>query len=119
MSGTGALSMPLIEAPLEFRTRSAGTLGKDKAFIICPKCEAPMFIRRSERMTETIKHLHAHCTNTGCGLTAAFEVGLIHVFNPGLIHRPDLNLPQCPAEKIPPARGGADDGQFSMFGGPS
>lgn len=74
MSGEGLLRGPLIHAPLEFRIRSGGAPAKDSAFITCPKCEAPCFIRRSERITETVKHLHAHCTNTGCGHTFLSQV---------------------------------------------
>lgn len=111
---------PLIEAPLEFRVRSGGAPAKDSAFITCPKCEAPCFIRRSERITERVKHLHAHCTNTGCGHTFLAEVNFVHSFNPGLVDRPDLDLPHCPRDKIPhvmPPR--SDDppaDQMSMFG---
>jgi hypothetical protein len=117
----GKLSgQPLIEAPLAFRVRSGGAPAKDAAFITCPKCEAPCFIRRSERLTEKVKHLHAHCTNTGCGHTFMCEVNFVHSFSPGLIERPDLDLPMCPKDKIPqvlPPRGGdPDPDQTSMFG---
>jgi len=120
MSGEGILrGGPLIHAPLEFRLRSGGALSKDSALITCPKCEAPAFIRRSSRVTATVKHLHAHCTNTGCGHTFMSEIVFVHSFNPGLISRPDLDLPQCPADQIPhvlpPSRDGADDNQASMF----
>ncbi|WP_337846884.1 ogr/Delta-like zinc finger family protein [Sphingomonas sp.] len=112
---------PLIEAPLEFRVRSGGAPAKASAFITCPKCEAPCFIRRSERITEKVKHLHAHCTNTGCGHTFMVEVSFVYSFNPGLVNRPDLDLPLCPREKIPhvlpPRSGEADDDQMSMFSG--
>lgn len=112
---------PLIEAPLEFRLRSGGAPAKDSSFITCPKCEAPCFIRRSERITERVKHLHAHCTNTGCGHTFMSEVSFVYSFNPGLVDRPDLDLPLCPREKIPhvlPPRGKDDEqSQMSMFSG--
>lgn len=120
MSGEGLLRGPLIQAPLELRLRSGGALTKDRAFCICPKCEAPAFIRRSERITAKVKQLHAHCTNTGCGMTFMMEVSFVHMFNPGLIDRPDLDLAQCPADKIPhvmpPSRDGPDDeDQMTMF----
>lgn len=113
---------PLIEAPLEFRVRSGGAPARDSAFITCPKCEAPCFIRRSERITEKVKHLHAHCTNTGCGHTFMAEVSFVYSFNPGLVSRPDLDLPLCPREKIPhvlpPRNGGEPESdQISMFSG--
>lgn len=120
MSGEGHLqSRPLIHAPLEFRMRSSGTQA-NRAFVLCPKCEAPGFIRRSERITVTVKHLHCHCTNTGCGHTWLMELTFVHSFNPGLIDRPDLNLKVCPREQVPhvlPPEKGADDGQISMFTG--
>lgn len=123
MSGEGATlaSGPLIEAPLEFRLRSGGTIANDRAFIICPKCEAPCFIRKSIRLTETVKHLVAHCTNSGCGHIFKSEVSFIHSLVEGNIDRPDLNLPVCPREEVPhilpPARDGPkDDAQKSMFG---
>lgn len=120
MSGEGLLpAFRLIEAPLEFRLRSGGAPAKDSAFLTCPKCGAPCFIRRSERVTETVKHLHAHCTNTGCGHTFMAQLSFVHSFNPGLIHRPDLNLPVCPRDQVPqvmpPSRDGPDDGQTSLF----
>lgn len=122
MSGEGLLrGAPLIEAPLKFRMRSAGTqAGRDAAFVICPKCDAPAFIRHSERKTPKVKHLHAHCTNTGCGHTFLVEVVFVHSFNPGLVDRPDLDLAQCPRDQIPhvlpPTRDGPDDDdQMSMF----
>jgi hypothetical protein len=121
MSGEGILRGPLIQAPLEFRLRSGGAPAKDSALLTCPKCEAPAFIRRSERVTATVKHLHAHCTNTGCGATFKMEIVLVHMINPGLIQRPDLDLPQCPASEVPhilpPTRDGPDPDQISMFAG--
>lgn len=110
--------MPLIEAPLEFRLRSGGAQSRE-ALVTCPKCGAPAFIRRSDRISETYKVLSAHCTNTGCGATADWDLALKWMINPGLVARPDLNLPTCPREKIthvlPPSNRDADDGQTSMF----
>lgn len=112
---------PLIQAPLEFRVRSGGAPARDSALITCPKCEAPCFIRRSERITEKVKHLHAHCTNTGCGHTFMAEISFVHSFNPGLVERPDLDLPVCPRDKVPhvlpPRAGDGDSDQISMFSG--
>jgi hypothetical protein len=115
----GPRPAPLVYAPLEFRVRSGGAPSKDSAFITCPKCEAPCFIRRSQRITAKVKHLDAHCTNTGCAHTFMAEVSFVHTFSPGLIERPDLDLPICPREKVPqvmPAgRNTANDSQMSMF----
>jgi hypothetical protein len=122
MSGTGALHMPLIEAPLAFRLRSGGAQAKDNAFITCPNCSAPMFVRHSTRQTDTVKHLIVHCTNSGCGMTGMSELVFVHYFNPPAFMRPDANLVPCPRERVPnvlPPSADADDGQISMFGGPS
>lgn len=121
MSGEGVLSSrPLVEAPLQFQLRSGGAPARDSAFVLCPKCDAPCFIRRSERITETVKHLTAHCTNSGCGHIFKCEVAFIHTLVPGLLDRPDLDLPVCPPGQVPhvlpPARDGPDDErQRSMF----
>ncbi|KPH62313.1 ogr/Delta-like zinc finger family protein [Novosphingobium sp. ST904] len=123
MSGEGILhGKPLIYAPLEFRLRSGGAPAKDSALIICPVCEAPAFIRRSVRHTPTVKHIHCHCTNTGCGMTYMAEIAFVHTFNPSLIRREGLDLPQCPSDQIPqvlpPTRDSSDGDpdQLSMFG---
>lgn len=112
---------PLIEAPLQFRVRSGGSQTRDRAFILCPKCDAPGFIRHSLRITEQVKQLHVHCTNTGCGHTFLAELAFVHSFNPGLIDRPDLNLKQCPRDLIPqvlpPSGEPPDDDQMTMFSG--
>lgn len=119
--GGPATMRPLIEAPLQFRTSSGGALAKHNALITCPKCDAPCFIRRSARQTATVKHIDAHCTNTGCAHTFMLEMVFVHSYNPGLVDRPDLNLPVCPHEKVPhvmpPASGGSGDdpGQMTMF----
>jgi hypothetical protein len=122
MSGEGTLqARPLVYAPLEMRLRSGGTLAKDRAFTVCPDCDAPMVIRRSDRMTHTVKTMEVICTNPGCGLTGAMELSFIHYFSRGRNPRPGLHLDACPREKIPnvlPPRPGSaeDDGQISMFG---
>jgi hypothetical protein len=84
-----------------------------------PQVRCPAFIRSSERITATVKHMNAHCTNTGCGHTFLMELSFVHSFNPGLIDRPDLNLKVCPRERSPrpAARKGRDDNQLSMFSG--
>lgn len=122
MSGEGVLPpRPLMNAPLKFQVRSGGTQARD-CLMTCPKCDAPCFIRKSDRLTPTVKHLIAHCTNSGCGHTFLAELAFVHSFNPGLIERPDLDLKVCPREQVPhvlpPSRDGPDDDpdQMSMFG---
>lgn len=121
MSGEGALPArrPLIEAPLEFRLRSGGSLSKDSALITCAKCDAPAFIRKSTRVTETVKHMICHCTDSGCGHIFRMELVFVHTLVPGLIPRPDLNLPVCPVGDVPhvrpPATRDEDDEQTTLF----
>lgn len=123
MSGEGHLSSrPLIHAPLQFRMRSGGAQAKDKAFITCPKCDAPCFIRRSDRITPLVKEIDLHCTNTGCGHTFASQIVFKHTYSPGLLERPDLDLPVCPRDQVPhviPPDRDADEeaSQMSMFSG--
>lgn len=120
MSGEGHLpNRPLIHAPLMLRLRSGGTQSST-AFITCPKCEEPCVIRRSDRITEKVKHLDALCSNTGCGHTFAAEVVFLHSYSPGLIDRPDLDLPVCPRNLVPHVTSHKpedDDSQISMFSG--
>lgn len=109
-----------VYAPLQFRRRSGGEPAGSSAFVTCPVCEAPMLIRRSDRVTNTVKTLEGHCSNTGCGATGAFEVTLRHLYNPGL--HPDPGLPVCPREKVPqvyPPPRDLDDRQVSMFDPPA
>ena len=120
MAGEGILpARPLILAPLEFRTRSGGAPAQQNSLLTCPVCEAPAFVRKSERKTKTVKHIRGHCTNTGCGATFLCDLSLIHMFNPGV--DPDPDLPVCPRDQVPhvmpPGRAADDDSQISMFSG--
>lgn len=121
MSGEGHLSnRPLVYAPLQFRLRSGGSQAGTAALVTCPKCDEPCFIRRSDPVTERVKDLEAHCTNTGCAHTFALQLVFVHSISPGLIERPDLDLPVCPRNQIPhvTARKPDKDGdQISMFSG--
>ncbi len=119
MSGEGVLRGPLIEADLEFRIRNGGAPAKSDALINCPKCDAPCFIRKSQRITEKVKHLICHCTDSGCGHIFRSEIVFVHTLVPGNIDRPDLDLPVCPRDQVPhirpPQRDDPDDSQMSMF----
>ncbi|MCY1672140.1 ogr/Delta-like zinc finger family protein [Novosphingobium sp. SL115] len=123
MSGEGTLpARPLLYAPMMMKTRSGGTRARDAAFVICPKCDEGCVIRRSARVSETVKHLDAICSNPGCGHTFAAQVVFVHSYSPGLIDRPDLHLPICPPQYAPSitarrADADEDDGQISMFSG--
>lgn len=122
MSGEGHLShRPMIHAPLQFRLRAGSTsASRDGALIICPKCSEPSFIRRSTRLTERVKEIEAHCTNTGCGHTFLLQLVFVHSYSPGLIERPDLDLPVCPRDQVPHVTARSpdhDEDQISMFSG--
>lgn len=115
------MNAPLIQAPLEFRQRNGGAQSKGAALILCPKCDAPCFIRHSNRVTETVKDITCHCTNSACGMTFLSQISLVHVYSPGLIDRPDLNLPLCPRDQVPhvmpPDKSRDETEQISMFSG--
>ncbi|MXO73544.1 ogr/Delta-like zinc finger family protein [Alteraurantiacibacter buctensis] len=119
MSGEGALhGGPLAYAPLQFRMASGGR-NSSNSLVACAKCQAPAFIRDSEQLTEKVKHLICHCTNSGCGHVFKMELAFVHTLVPGNIDRPDLDLPVCPREQVthilPPPRGANDADQISMF----
>lgn len=122
MNATFVTGRPLIEANLEFRLRSGGAPAKDSAFIVCPKCDAPCFIRKSLRLTQTVKHLICHCTDSGCGHIFRSKVAFIHPRVEGNISRPDLDLAVCPHDQVPhvrpPVRDGPDPDQSSLFTSP-
>ncbi|MXO73561.1 ogr/Delta-like zinc finger family protein [Alteraurantiacibacter buctensis] len=119
MSGEGTMrAQPLAYAPLQFRLHSGGR-NSNHALVACPKCEAPAFIRDSEQLTEKVKHLICHCTNSGCGHVFKMELAFVHTLVAGNLDRPDLDLPVCPRDQVthilPPPRGANDADQISMF----
>lgn len=116
------MNAPLIIAPLKHRVSNGGKTAKGNSLILCPHCDAPCTIRHSERVTETVKHLICQCSNSsGCGATFLSEIVFVHFFNPGLVERPDLDLPVCPRDRaphiFPPDKGNEESEQISMFSG--
>lgn len=116
MSGEGSalIKGPLLEAPMQFRLQPGGARSGDGCFLRCPKCDAPAAIRRSDRPTPTVTQLIAICSDvSGCGHSFRADIVFVHTLSPGLIERPDLNLPVCPRDQVPhvrpPARGQPDD----------
>ncbi|NCP11373.1 MAG: ogr/Delta-like zinc finger family protein [Sphingomonadales bacterium] len=103
----------MIAAPLQFRLRPGGRKTGSSCFMLCPKCDAPAFIRRSERMSEQTTHLTCHCTDSGCGHIFRADIVFVHTLVEGNIDRPDLNLPVCPRDQVqhvrPPPHGDSDD----------
>jgi len=119
MSGSGAClpHAPLVHAPLQFRLQSGGSRAKDP-FLVCPKCDAAAFIRRSDRITVKVKHLFAHCSNSGCGHVFKMELVFVHSLVEGNLDRPDLDLAVCPREEVAhvfPPDAPVDDSQTNMF----
>ena len=102
----------MVEAPLQFRLAPGGR-ASSSAFLLCPKCNAPAFIRRSQRMSEQTTQLTCHCTDTACGHTYRADIVFVHSIVEGNIDRPDLNLKVCPRDRVthvrPPGRDGDDD----------
>lgn len=108
---------PMVEAPLQFRLQPGGAKSGSRCFLVCPKCEQPAFVRRSERMTPTVTQMVCHCTNSACGHTFRADIAFVHSLVEGNIERPDLQLPVCPREQVahvvPPASGsGTRDPSF-------
>jgi len=102
MSGEGAalVAGPMVEAPLEFRLRIGGNTARRNHSLLCPRCEAPAFIRRSQRVSEQVTQMECHCSNTACGHTYRADVVFVHSICEGNFPRPDLNLPVCPRDQI-------------------
>ncbi len=91
--------------------------------IICPVCNAGGAIHGSEHVTELVKTLWVHCTNTTCGMTWRMQLSFEFVVSPSAIERPGLSLPQPPPEfrrQIYPAgppgpADASDPNQIDMF----
>ena len=114
----GAILGQLVTAPLMMRLRPGGRAAGDSCFLRCPKCDAPAFIRRSERPSPTLTQLVAHCANTGCGHTFRCDIVFVHSICPGNIDRPDLHLPEVERTEIThvlPPDNDEDARQASMF----
>ena len=81
-------------------THKLGQVALNRALLRCPDCAAPMYIRSSEQITETIKHLLVQCSNVDC--TASFKWGMepIHQINPSHIPNPAISIPPCPSNYV-------------------
>jgi len=118
--GSGLIKGPLVEAPLQFRLQPGGRKSGASCFMLCPKCDAPAFIRRSERMSEQTTQMTCHCTDSGCGHIFRADIVFVHTLVEGNIDRPDLNLAVCPREEVPhvrPPAGERYEDEPSFFGG--
>lgn len=111
MSGEGVI--PVRNVVMTKRVR--------RGTIICPVCRDDAAIRHSEQITDLVKHFLIHCQNTGCGHTWKAQMSFVYTISPSAIERPDLVLPQAPAEYVrhiypsgPPAPV-PDPNQFTMF----
>ncbi|MXO64876.1 ogr/Delta-like zinc finger family protein [Altericroceibacterium endophyticum] len=88
MAGEGALS----SRPAGHHTRLR------RGSVICPVCHANGRIEGSEHVTDLVKTLWVHCSNTSCGMTWRMHLSFEFVISPSAIHRPDLNLPGAPSD---------------------
>lgn len=102
MSGTGGalVAGPLLEAPLQFRLKPGGRKARGGAFLICPKCNAPSFIRDSNYLSERVTQLICHCTDSACGHTYRADIVFVHSLVEGNVDRPDLDLEVCPRDQV-------------------
>ena len=113
-----AKARPMVEAPLRFRLKPGGRKARNGSFLICPKCNAPSFIRDSEYLSERVTQMICHCTDSACGHTYRADIVFVHTLVPGNIDRPDLDLPVCEREKVahvrPPGHD-ADENEPTFF----
>lgn len=120
MTASSTIVRPMVEAPMQFRLQPGGKKSGEGCFLRCAKCDAPGFIRRSERITEQTTQMLVHCTDTGCGHTWRADIVFVHTIVEGNIERPDLNLPVCPREEVthvrPPGERRSDDSEPNFFG---
>ncbi|KNH02635.1 hypothetical protein J121_419 [Qipengyuania citrea LAMA 915] len=117
--GGGLIKGPLVEAPLQFRLQPGGRKAGASCFMLCPKCDAPAFIRRSERMSEQTTQMTCHCTDSGCGHIFRADIVFVHSLVEGNIDRPDLKLPVCPRDQVThvrPPTGQQSEGEPDFFG---
>lgn len=89
MSGEGVIS-----------NRNTVTTRMRRGTIICPVCNHDAGIRDSDQETELVKNLWCICLNVGCGHTFKMQLSFTYTISPSSIARPDLVLPQAPAEFI-------------------
>tara|TARA_R100000406_G_scaffold7572_1_gene4972 strand:+ start:226 stop:609 length:384 start_codon:yes stop_codon:yes gene_type:complete len=112
-AGGGLISGPMVHAPLQFRLAPGGRSAGSTCFLLCPRCDAPAFIRRSERKTEQVTQMECHCTDTACGHTYRADIVFVHSICAGNFSRPDLDLPVCPRDQVthvrPPGRDANED----------
>lgn len=116
--GGGLVKGPLVEAKLQFRLQPGGRKAGASCFMLCPKCDAPAFIRRSERMSEQTTQMTCHCTDSGCGHIFRADIVFVHTLVEGNIDRPDLDLPICPRDQVPhvrPPTSGPDEDAPTFF----
>ena len=117
--GGGLIRGPLVEAPLQFRLQPGGRKAGASCFMLCPKCDAPAFIRRSERLSEQTTQTTCHCTDSGCGHIFRADIVFVHSLVEGNIERPDLQLAVCPRDQVPhvrPPAGQEFEDEPSFFG---
>lgn len=117
MSGEGIIpSRPKPSGEVVLRKRLP------RSTFVCPVCGSEGGIRRHEKVTPLVSTLWVHCLNTDCGMTWRSAIEFVHVISPSAIVRPDIDLPQAPADfprqtyaQGPPGAMPADPDQMTMF----
>lgn len=80
--------------------RAIGSVAAPRGLMRCPHCEAPAIIRRSEAITQTIKHLGMICTNETCGHTWLAQISPVYTICPSHVPNPEVHIPPAPAELL-------------------
>lgn len=91
--------------------------------IICPVCGHDGRIHGRDPVTPMVTSLWIQCSNLTCGMTWKMQLAFEYVTSPSAIDKPELELPQAPANFPrhtyplgPPGRNPAPDpDQFVMF----
>ncbi len=95
--------------------------------ITCPHCQSDCLINGSHRVTDLVRDLQVHCSNTDCGHTFKAQVSFVYTISPSAMPREGLDLPMAPPEYRRQSSATAQDedgphhdpNQFNMFEDPT
>lgn len=66
---------------------------KRAPYIVCPHCDGPAVIRRSEQITATVRELNALCDNDKCGCRFVAQIVAVRTIQPSLRPNAAIMLP--------------------------
>lgn len=66
---------------------------------LCPACGEPMFIRKSEKQTETFQTMYGRCNNMVCGATYVGSLEWQYTLSPSGLPLPKVELPLSPSKQ--------------------